>query len=172
MVRRFSRQLCGVVNRLKYNTLEAKELRSGNYFQLDLDKSIHELAYIGQGTELLFWCKEKDGKVKGYIKQSDAKPIPLTEEWLIKFGFTISEDGDSAWKSTNEFPNSTTYYQDEQFVINKSFDEIKEGESISFIDFWCLTIGDYRVELYSKIYYVHQLQNAYYLTGKELEIKI
>jgi len=72
----------------------------------------------------------------------DYEPIPLTEEWLEKFGFEYSDlNGDSGlWK----IPPFQIYGKYNQFIY------------------------DYRLD----VNYVHQLQNLFYcLTGEELIIK-
>ncbi len=73
---------------------------------------------------------------------ADLSPIPLTEEWLVKFGFIkdfygfVLDDKMSLSFSTKLSP----FWQDSPLSIN--------------------------------IQYVHQLQNLYFaLTGSELEIK-
>ena len=69
----------------------------------------------------------------------DYEPIPLTEEWLLKFGFEYSDlNGDSGlWK----IPPFQIYGKYNQFLY------------------------DYRLD----VNYVHQLQNLYFaLTGEEL----
>ena len=74
-------------------------------------------------------------------------PIPLTEEWLLKFGFEKTEN----------------------FWINK---EPLLRYAISSLGLIC-SIGDNDMGfVYNSILYVHQLQNLYFeLTGKELECK-
>ena len=74
-------------------------------------------------------------------------PIPLTEEWLLKFGFEKTEN----------------------FCINK---EPLLRYAISSLGLIC-SIGDNDMGfVYNSILYVHQLQNLYFeLTGKELECK-
>lgn len=73
------------------------------------------------------------------------EPIPLTEEWLVKFGF--EDNGQS--------------YEIEYCVVRRNynnkvmFDLFKNGEFI-----------------HSELKHVHQLQNLYFaLTGEELTIK-
>lgn len=113
------------------------ELRFGNY--LLFGKQIQCVFKItGDGVNT--YCND--------IEISDAfeniHPIPLTKDWLLKFGF---KEGTS-WYSKYEHP----------IAINIS---IKHGLT---------TVGaneEYEVECK----YVHQLQNLYFaLTGKELEI--
>jgi hypothetical protein len=70
------------------------------------------------------------------------KPIPLTEEWLVKFGFDkkAHREGLSIiLENTLGYKNGRTYFKS-----------------------WCI--------LESQPKHVHQLQNLYFaLTGKELE---
>ena len=71
------------------------------------------------------------------------EPIPLTEEWLLKFGF--EKETDDYWGTSN---------CDECFIY-----EAKEKCYTGYIN-------------YVKLNYVHQLQNLIFaLTGTELEIK-
>lgn len=77
------------------------------------------------------------------VKDEFLEPIPLTEEWLLKFGFKIR---DGEWWIDNE-------------IFGVTFDENHEPLHIwdgSFTDSPCK--------------YVHQLQNLYFaLTGTELQ---
>lgn len=85
----------------------------------------------------------------------NCKPIPLTEEWLLKVGFEYSalyENYRIAYHS--EF----TYYHSVRIRYGKFF------YSNDYSDADCYVIRD--------IEYVHQLQNLHFaLTGEELEIK-
>jgi len=74
--------------------------------------------------------------------QMDCKPIPLTEEWLERFGF--EEDDSVGW--LKRFDKSDSFFIDLSFM------------------YW----GENSV----KLTHVHQLQNLYFaLTGEELELK-
>lgn len=79
---------------------------------------------------------------------SEFKPIPLTEEWLLKFGF-------------QEHPND--YYYFEGYKIR--FDLDNDLTPIKFY-FLFFDIGDWEME----IKYVHQIQNLYFAL-KEEELK-
>lgn len=73
----------------------------------------------------------------------DAKPIPLTEEWLVKFG----------WELTPLNASFKRYNRKSGFMIIEVYDDNK---------FWAE---------YIYVKYVHQLQNLYFaLTGEELTI--
>lgn len=74
------------------------------------------------------------------------KPIPLTEEWLMRFGFIKDE-----WSFIFPINNGNTAYSIDWY-----------GDKLGFA-----YAGDITKETW--IYYVHQLQNLYFaLTGKEL----
>jgi hypothetical protein len=74
------------------------------------------------------------------------EPIPLTEEWLIKFGFKLNKLGNLC-KSSN--------YQKRWITFKK------------YQDRWYLYLTHN-----PKCDYVHQLQNLYFaLTGEELTLK-
>jgi len=126
--------------------MKATELRIGNLVQ-DTPFSIpREDMYsdgitkiTGHGIDLL-----ERGLMKGW------RPIPLTEEWLLKFGF-------------------------EKIVMNNMIDIIHYQNK----DCWIylikdvfeleLIVEDERLNLYRNWKYVHQLQNLYFaLTGEEL----
>lgn len=128
--------------------MEAKELRIGNY--VELLGHVVEIECISRLPMLneMYWLK-----CKKYVdtKIIHFKPIPLTEEWLIKFGFYYSDD-------ENEFlelklMHNVKLYADYSNNFSTAILRIKENEV--------------------KIKHVHQLQNLFFvLTGEELEIKI
>lgn len=73
------------------------------------------------------------------------EPIPLTEEWLVKFGFE---------KLYSE------YTKGDLMIENEYTDK----------GVWNVSIGKYQSP--TDMLFVHQLQNLFFaLTGKELEIK-
>jgi hypothetical protein len=77
------------------------------------------------------------------------EPIPLTEEWLLRFGF-IRDNKEilSLKENENEF---IFFLEGNHVIIDK-----QQGQQLSGISIDCE--------------YVHQLQNLYFaLTGKELE---
>jgi hypothetical protein len=85
------------------------------------------------------------------VNIEDALPIPLTEEWLIRFGFEADHNDyffeceehgvelEASWSSRNQ----------------------KTGESYGW-----------HISEYKHVKHIHQLQNLYFaLTGEELETK-
>ena len=84
------------------------------------------------------------------------QPIPLTEEWLLKFGF-IRQGGRKMW------------------VKDKLCIDLKELPNIrgQFIEGWYIglkDLGNVLFHSFMKVEHVHQLQNLHYaLTGEELQ---
>ena len=123
--------------------IKANELRIGNLFIEENSNKIIEVIGLDKKTVVF------SGK---FLYQWQAKPIPLTEEWLLKFGF---ENVHTDW-----------FYKD-----------IAKTNSYQFCFNICLSNG--KITLDSgfdensiiKLKYVHQLQNLYFaLTGAELTV--
>lgn len=129
--------------------LKASDLRVGNYVQ-SKPLSIPRLNISSDGVT----------EVSGYgisVMESDVenklgfKPIPLTEEWLLKFGFS---------NGNKELSNCDLW--DKHWI--GEFEIQKTGTGWSF--------DPYRFDKVVWFQYVHQLQNLYFaLTGEELKIK-
>ena len=105
--------------------MKAQDLRIGNWVEI---QGIQLSQVVGQVTRI-------NGKKIG----RNLQPIPLTEEWLERFGFEYSDlNGDSGlWK----IPPFQIYGKCNQFIYEYALD----------------------------VNYVHQLQNLYFaLTGEEL----
>ena len=105
------------------------------------------------------WINEK-GKLKQVYSVSNhnakdyskLKPTPLTEEWLLKFGFEKDECEFSNTEWSKYVPHASM-----------SFYETENGYQRLFDDHYDVGI---------EIKYVHQLQNLYFaLVGEELTIK-
>lgn len=104
--------------------MKTNDLRIGNLVLNDDDGGVCKLFNIHEG----------------YINH---KPIPLTEEWLLKFGFKSIQDGWYEYSNSNITFSWNIYDRQLRFL----------GEPFN-------------------IQYVHQLQNLYFaLTGEELEVK-
>ena len=119
--------------------MKATELRIGNLVYYGNDKVAEEVTT----TTLIFieyWNLNK-GKDKNK-PENRYKPIPLTEEWLLNFGFKLDVETDA-------------YYSNDEFAT-LHIEGYLQKEMIE---------GCYDVRLK----YVHQLQNLYFaLTGEEL----
>lgn len=120
--------------------MKKDELRIGNLL-LSNNKIIKVLGLL------------KDEKIQYYYHKrflyetdiKEFKPIPLTEEWLIRFGFVIE------WYDEGAYYSKKGEYD---FDLDGHFDYHRtDGSQI-------------------KMEYVHQLQNLYFaLTGDELILK-
>lgn len=110
--------------------MKASELRIGNYV------SLHGILVEMTASDFNF-------------DESYFKPIPLTEKWLLKFGFEYSSFYGNYKIKAGNYSNSIKLY---------------EGE-------WCYYNDDSDAGCYfvTTIKYVHQLQNLYFaLTNEEL----
>lgn len=128
--------------------IKASELRIRNLV-FDNYSGVMEVSSINEGYVSL----RKNQKLpEGRYDISSIEPIPLTEEWLIKFGFSLTiSNRDSGYK---------------QYEINKNgFDILFSIECNCSPECFVENIG-------IDILYVHQLQNLYScLTGEELTFK-
>jgi hypothetical protein len=122
--------------------MKANEFRIGNLLRDKVSKT--ELKVI-ELTEKDFVTYVIDRSKFPLAKGWGIEPIPLTEEWLLRFGFEIKKG-----KFGNEYHllNFSLYTSKEQTI--------------------CFVYDDFLKD----IYYVHQLQNLYFaLTGEELTLK-
>ena len=123
--------------------MEAKELRIGNL--VECDGNILEVIRISK--DVINY--ETVIKSKGLQTNSGRKvPIPITEEWLLKFGFIK----DMAWTYSIELINNNrlVYYLGEKG--------------------W--SIGHKNYSDFTNLIYIHEVQNLYFaITGTELKLK-
>ena len=123
--------------------MKKNELRIGN-----LVYQVSEWGEKLSETKLTEWNEGiwyRIGECLAYLE--DYQPIPLTEEWLIKFGFKHSAR--MIW----DIPNTEYSFSLDRFCL------------------WDYT-GDEGYLISTDLNYVHQLQNiCFALTGEELKIK-
>lgn len=139
--------------------MKASELRIGNFYN-----------QFGNITEV-DWSVLKDLK-DAPIDQLWCKPIPLTEEWLQKFGF-------EKIKNNREFFYSDVFKHENDayntWFCVYFFNYNATGESAQYYKSYFETRHHGKIEYldnYGNFDYVHQLQNLFFaLTGKELTIK-
>ena len=123
--------------------LSARELRIGNLFIEENSNEIIEVIGL-EKNRILF-----SGM---FLNEWQSKPIPLTEEWLLKFGFEKIID--------NEFTLRYDLKKDSRF----DYFFPKHNLKTFGLRFQGSTFFDV-------VKYVHQLQNIYFcLCGKELII--
>jgi hypothetical protein len=146
--------------------MKANELRIGNWVKINDDyfedgKEIgydlyktNEFQIMGfndgsfiEGCKVICFYEipsEIGGWVHGGCSDLDIDPIPLTEEWLLKFGGILD-------------------YEDNSYIFgNFAVSVNKKSEAIMF----------FKDEQIAEFNYLHQLQNLYFaLTGEEIVIK-
>ena len=124
--------------------MESKSLRIGNWIKTDFygEFPIVGLSLLNEGNELFFKSLEYYPKS---CKLKDVNPIPLTEEWIIKFGCT----------------------KDGEYLIKDRFKLIYRND----YNFWY--VFDSLSDTYlTKIEFVHEWQNFFkVMNGTELTIK-
>lgn len=129
--------------------LKATELRIGNFVLLTKDDFKTTKVYELSGVDI-YKVDESDC--------ADIRPIPLTEDWLIKFGF-----------ERTEFMGYETYILNQELhdmggIGFATQEALISVENSSFM--LCLGVRDIEIK------YVHVLQNSiFYLTNTELTIK-
>lgn len=130
--------------------MKANELRIGNFIykesEYEFENGINQIISV-----LEFECvstRPLNCNVKHHnVNISNLKPIPLTEEWLLKFGFEKTP-----W-----------YFNSYRLVIGNN-----DYAILIDLDGDC-EVGDI---ITCKIQYVHQLQNLYFaLKGEEITPK-
>ena len=129
--------------------MKATELRIGNYIKLMLNHEDYETIQV-TSDELVMVDK----------KQADYEPLRLTEDWLLKHGFSVKNFDYSIPISECKVVWLTLIPQDEECtaysVCVTQTDEDEEDQNVFLSD----------------ISYVHQLQNLYYaMANKELVLK-
>jgi hypothetical protein len=133
--------------------IKANELRIGNLVEYKITDEFDERKEWWEVSEIdaddIHWLSKVD------TNDDDFRAIPLTEEWLLKFGF------------------STTDYKNGYIGI----DHKVGGIITDFVLTYPLVIGEFQKHFiwedskfkYNELKYVHQLQNLYFaLTNEEL----
>ena len=126
--------------------MKANELRIGNYIEYKKGHQGTASAIDDQGYVEVNNSYLKDG----VFEITQFRPIPLTEEWLLKFGFVE--------KDTN-YDGGHHYWQlqDGDVLLTTPFEDATSVD----LDGFNITVE-----------HVHTLQNLYFaLTGEELTIK-
>ncbi len=135
------------------NQLKVSDLRVGNW--VDSERGLVQIATLELWDNRI-GVKSPCFKNFVWCRCQGIKPIPLTEEWLLRFGFEIYDSGrhnsPHAIKETIRLSGIGGY--------NGDVEEFKITDKI----YWFLSGYEH-----TEIQYVHQLQNLYHaLTGEEL----
>ncbi len=135
--------------------MKANELRVGNWVVIPTYTTPHEVQSIrwdgiGEGVD-------KAGDLCCEYDWVDIEPIPLTEEWLKRFGF---------WQTAPSIFESNKFNNHEWLELDRD-----DGFNV-FYRQNNLGAGEDVVLLGNPLKHVHQLQNLYFaLTGDELQCK-
>lgn len=124
--------------------ISARELRIGNFVMF-------KHTPIGSGIYPVMAIKDDliVGSNGGAAYLNEIEPIPLTEEWLVRFGFESSKD------DVYDYPTWCLY---ENVFVQKIDDAFWYGKD------W----EDFNIDIHS----VHDFQNLYFaLRREELSIK-
>ena len=142
------------------------ELRVGNLLKDPILK-------IEVTAKLLLAFEENEGYINLY------RPIPLTEEWLLKFGFEVKPI--SKWNGNDaDYRPENVSTEQRDFVLDSFIlrYEIFTFNNVSEITTYCGINSSWYPKVYFdsvplyRLKYIHQLQNLYFaLTGEELTIK-
>ena len=126
--------------------MKATELRIGNFCQDNVTKTTIKVVELTNECITTYVIDRSKFPLKDGWK---LQPIPLTEEWLLKFGF---ERTDLIDNSNDDW--TWLFYQKDSIYIDGSDLTIETATGIVI-----------------KVEYVHQLQNLYFaLTGEELTL--
>jgi hypothetical protein len=117
--------------------MKSKELRIGN---IVFDDISNDYVYVDAIIIKIMDCDCDD---------KDAyQPIPLTEEWLVKFGFALEN-------------------RKGEFVYSLKKNDIEIY--VQYLSQNLTTINGFTLRYQSTLFFVHQLQNLYFaLTSQEL----
>ena len=149
--------------------MEANEIRIGNYVNLYDDFNAQVTGMTNTGD---VWCVENPKNKECAWVISKIEPIPLTEEWLLNFGFDNWGLG-TQW--INQFESYVRYVLHnvldgtsnfELHYVHSTYGDMPHNQYIISCD------EDDRLNWGEEIIHVHQLQNLYHaLTGNELTTK-
>jgi hypothetical protein len=120
--------------------MKAEELRIGNWYSSGIDMETGEQVHNQVVPDLY---------MNWHVNGCWAEPIPLTEEWLERFGF-----------------EQMKLYTGDNCFVKEKFCVLCDGELKNY-DLRLTFDSDQTIRV--KLDYVHQLQNLYFaLTGEEL----
>ena len=138
--------------------MKASDLRIGNYVYYE--HTTHIVSGIHGNKVYSWWVKDGEPVIEYEAKDvsgtqvenpyidviSQYEPIPLTEEWLLKFGFDMKDKNRLDW-------------------VKGAFNLERSNEDNSK---FCFEVYSH----YIPLDYIHQFQNLYFaLTGEELTLK-
>lgn len=134
----------GFNNQKKNHIMNVEELRIGNIIFISWKNAVNKRVAVVNLGAIMDLASNGSGSAYNY------KPIPLSEKWLIKFGFE----------------KQVTRYM---VSYKKGLIDISYFNKSKVISIY---VGAQRIDNGERIKHVHQLQNLYFaLTGEELEVR-
>lgn len=138
--------------------MKASDLRIGNYVKDRSERIIQVEQVLSWGINLESDCY---GGWTCEFSEDYISGIPLTEEWLLKFGFEFNPD--PSWKYKDDDG------KDVEVESRPYWYKIYKDGKFDMRFYWYL---DSKKANNCSCEYVHQIQNAYFaLTGEELTLK-
>jgi hypothetical protein len=143
-------------------TIQAKDVRRFNLLSIENHTELATVIEIKEKTLRLEYIRKDTGLThRAVIEIERIKGIPLTEEWLLKFGFV---------KQTDTIPYNYRIHKTKMFFYIRYGKYTTDGMKTYLEGFNGLFIGNKFTRV---IKHVHDLQNLYHaLTNQELELKI
>jgi hypothetical protein len=158
--------------------MRANELRIGNFVNGEVEQedgstklytvkilAVDSTSSLGEGWDFLLESMTKtEEEIEVY---EDLQPIPLTEEWLVRFGFSIKKQ-----KSIHGTDIFYISHCDIDYCFAYAEFRGDYGFYIEYTDSPYEKDKDYQYSVSFGIKHVHTLQNLYFaLTGEELKLK-
>jgi hypothetical protein len=141
--------------------MKAQELRIGSLVKCAVsnDAAVYTVMAIDGINLKVMLSGERSGT---WYDESKIKPIPLTEELLLKCGFELDINGIDHYDNYCIVRPEETAWSG--VIYYDYFEVYRDGNGLFTID----PLSDY-----FRFKYLHQLQNLYFaLTGEELEVKL
>jgi hypothetical protein len=133
--------------------IKANELRIGNLVLGRFGGDVFPREVIGIDNSTVYFTEGFENRFRDKQDLEDVKPIPLTEEWLVRFGFEKEEADAKGIAVWDEFYHGT-------FLISNHGTGIEDYHFIAYEG----EVVDVR--------FVHELQNLFFaIKREELTIK-
>ena len=146
------------------NNMKASELRIGNFVATEGIDYV-EISKIDADFGICYKIPQEFGQFYPY---KEVEPIPLTEEWMMRFGFEKIPYAQILFLGEiRDLKEKECWYQ---IKVISEFPELEIAIHFEHDTTITIIIDDHTEVQYIK--HVHQLQNLYFaLTGEELTIK-
>lgn len=150
--------------------IQPNELRLGNYVLGESSYGDLLIQINGITSTSIHGVASISGLSVSGMTADEVKPIPLTEEILLKCGFESVEGDGERYNPDDECKNIFEYRLD----VGIFYRDLICRPALGWYVFIQNADLERKWDLRSKdIYFLHELQNLYFaITGKELEVKL